>query len=102
MLSEPSVAGRRTMMVGHRENPYKWVPVTDNAGFSPRFAHAAGMNWKQEMIVLGGATSDGLGEGGYLNDVWESGDQGRSWHLVTPRSPRFSPRRGHTLTIDNE
>lgn len=81
---------------------YNWVVENKGAGFSARYAHAAVLNTKQEIYVIGGATADisSSGGNGYLNDVWVSPDHGRSWSWVTPRTPKFSPRRGHAAVMN--
>lgn len=94
---EQSEAGRA--LAEEEGSPYTWVAVNRQAGFGPRYAHAAVMTADQKIFVIGGASGD-LNEGKYLNDVWVSEDQGKSWSVVVPRSPRFSPRRGHAVVLD--
>ena len=91
------------------KDPYEWMRVTGHAQFSRRYAHAALLNREQKFFVLGGAIAD-LSEaevrtkkhGGYLHDVWTSTTFGKSWEMVTPRSPKFSPRRGHAAVMDTD
>jgi len=84
------------------EDRYNWVLENERAGFSARYAHAALLNIKQELFVIGGATADmsSTGGNGYLNDVWMSDDHGHKWVWVTPRTPKFSPRRGHAAVMN--
>mmetsp|Transcript_47679 Transcript_47679/g.103693 ORF Transcript_47679/g.103693 Transcript_47679/m.103693 type:complete len:530 (-) Transcript_47679:73-1662(-) len=87
-------------------NRYDWVLVNRGAGFSKRYAHAAVLTAQGQIFVIGGAADFGVaaGEGdghGYLNDVWVSEDHGSTWHLVTPRSERFGPRRGHSAVMNS-
>lgn len=82
---------------------YTWLLQNRRADFSARYAHAALLNMRQQIFVIGGATAD-MGQGGhsgYLNDVWVSEDQGQSWDWVTPRTPKFSPRRGHAAVMNS-
>jgi photosystem II stability/assembly factor-like uncharacterized protein len=81
---------------------YTWKLQNPGAGFSRRYAHAAVLNTKQDIFVIGGATADisAGGGNGYLNDVWVSEDHGRSWERVTPRTPKFTPRRGHAAVMN--
>jgi len=81
------------------KSPLTWILVKDQAGFGPRYAHAAIINLEQHIFIIGGATGE-PGQGSYLNDVWMSEDQGKSWKAIVPRSPRFSPRRGHAVVTD--
>lgn len=94
-------AGAR-LLEERSQDRYNWVLENEGAGFSARYAHAAVLNTKQEIFVIGGATADisSSGGNGYLNDVWISDDHGRSWAWVTPRTPKFSPRRGHAAVMN--
>eukprot|EP00927_Polykrikos_kofoidii_P085919 TRINITY_DN9476_c0_g1_i1.p1 TRINITY_DN9476_c0_g1~~TRINITY_DN9476_c0_g1_i1.p1 ORF type:complete len:570 (+),score=84.02 TRINITY_DN9476_c0_g1_i1:111-1820(+) len=76
---------------------YNWVRIGKSSPFTPRYAHVAVRNILNTMFVIGGATA----QNAYLNDVWESVDNGRSWQMVTPRSDRFSPRRGHVGVVSS-
>mmetsp|Transcript_73543 Transcript_73543/g.116024 ORF Transcript_73543/g.116024 Transcript_73543/m.116024 type:complete len:588 (+) Transcript_73543:83-1846(+) len=84
------------------EDRYTWRIQTKQADFSARYAHAALLNIKEQIYVLGGATADigSRGESGYLNDVWVSEDHGNTWQWVKPRTPKFSPRRGHAAVVN--
>jgi hypothetical protein len=81
---------------------YTWVLENREAGFAARYAHAAVLNTKQQIFVIGGATADisATGGSGYLNDVWVSDDHGQHWDVVTPRTPKFTPRRGHAAVMN--
>lgn len=97
----PNVSGNVTARRLDVER-YRWKCVTENAGFSARYNHAAIFDQRQQIFVVAGATADfGMagtdGGGGYLNDVWMSSDKGHTWEEIVPRSERFSPRRSHAL-----
>jgi len=87
-----------------RPNRYNWRLMNKRAAFSARYAHAAVMNERQTIFIIGGATKDlnAGGSAGYLNDVWMSVDHGVTWRLVQPRSDRFSPRRGHAAVMNSD
>jgi len=97
----PGTPEAQRLLQGGKDR-YTWVLENERAGFSARYAHAAVLNTKQQIFVIGGATADmsSSGGNGYLNDVWVSEDHGRSWDWVTPRTPKFTPRRGHAAVMN--
>lgn len=94
-----SAAARR---LEENSDRYTWKLQVQQAGFSARYAHAAVLNNKQQIFVIGGAVSDisAGGGNGYLNDVWVSENQGKSWEWVKPRTPKFTNRRGHAAVMN--
>ncbi|KAK3584149.1 hypothetical protein CHS0354_035229 [Potamilus streckersoni] len=76
-----------------------WTEVTDNAGFSKRYAHTATVfndGTRDALWVIGGyGGSDSLNPKS-LSDVWKSAD-GKNWTEVTGAG--FTARYYHTATV---
>ena len=99
-----------------------WTLVTPNAGWSPRFNHAATVITPQTIVVTGGGSSSGIYSlnifhvsllcriplrfnnyhptnfviTGTFNDVWKSDDLGVTWKQVSAAAP-WSPRYLHSV-----
>ena len=61
-----------------------WVQVTAAAPFAPRDAFSWAAASTGGMVIFGGSVLNGYG--GYLGDLWYSGDDGASWKLITAQS----------------
>jgi len=70
-----------------------WYNATNNAGWPPRYEHAA-VVFQNKIWVLGGWTEEG-----YKNDVWYSSD-GVNWTQATP-SAGWSKRRSSQVVVFN-
>lgn len=85
-----------------------WEQRTDAAPWRGR-AGLSAVSLGDDVFVLAGSENDDasiIGPNGperlYYNDVWRSGDGGRSWELVTDDAP-WAPRAGaSTLVHDGE
>jgi len=71
---------------------YTWSLVVEHAPWSGRYQHAAAVNTKDDLFVLGGLDL----ELQRCGDVWRSEDSGESWSLVTPAAP-WAARYEHVV-----
>ncbi len=67
-----------------------WTQVRAAAGWAKRDGHACTLLPNGEIVLTGGRD----GEGGRLQDVWRSADQGATWTFVGSVAP-WSARWGH-------
>jgi len=74
---------------------YTWTLVVEHAPWSGRYQHAAIMNTRDEVFVIGGLGVD-LDRYG---DVWRSEDSGQTWTQVSPAAP-WAARYEHTALSD--
>jgi len=73
------------------DDPSIWERVNAHAEWGPRFNHESLLLSDGSIIIMGGNRFNSDGELVFLNDVWQSYDQGRSWQRAT-HSAGWSPR----------
>ncbi|WP_067052512.1 PKD domain-containing protein [Methanofollis ethanolicus] len=79
----------RAWFFGDENYTEAWTEVTDSAGWSKRFRHAAAALPDGSVIIMGGC--DGSN---YLNDTWRSTNGGETWTKVNA-SAGWTVRDGH-------
>ena len=70
-----------------------WTRLTDNAWWSPRYAHTSVATPDGTIVMMGGWDTNGL-----KNDVWKSPDGGSTWMQLTTNGG-WAARCSHTSVI---
>jgi len=74
-----------------------WTSVVRRAAWSGRYQHAAAVNKRDELFVVGGLDVD-LER---YSDTWRSKDSGRTWSVVD-RAGAWTPRYEHAVVVDRK